>query len=351
VILVGDSAGADHRTIHAALDAVNQPHTTIRLEPGIYSGSLHIKHRDELEGLTIEPDGPVSRGAVVLRSEAPHDATITIEDVAHVTLRRLTFDSLPNQFALAVKGSAPGLTVEEIAFRKRPVEDPEDIWSHVWLGRGAHGEPGQPIRFRRCAFAPWRANLVLQGEHHREAIAHVEIDACRFDGGTRLVELIEAVHDIRVHGCLFLGGTHGVYLDRLAGSSRNLDIDHNTFFRTEHWVRSVDCDPDLDAITITANALLEINAFDATGAPLTACRDGGWTLTDNLAEGSPTAVGHKLVTLQTRLEVASRDVTSPDFLRPLPGSALLAPESPDAGGLIGALRPVRVRDDIAAHAR
>jgi hypothetical protein len=338
VLTVGPSAGADHRTLGAAIAAVERPGTTIRLEPGPHVGLAQIAQRPELEGLTIEPAGPHPRDAVVLRGPGAHNAVVTVDGVAGVTLRRLTLEAAPDQYALQVRQAAPGLTVEEVAFRKRPVAGPKDVWSHAWLAHGAHGEPDAPITFRRCAFAPWRAGLVLQGD--RGPIAFVDVDSCRFDGGTRPVELLVVTSDVRVHGCLFLGGEDGVCFNLLAAPSGRISIDHNTFFRTRRWIDPKDLDGDVRGVAITANALLEVPAFDVPDGELAACRDGGWTIAGNRAEGPADAVGHGLVTLVPRLAVRSRDPADPMFLRPAPGSALLDPASGPPGH-VGALAPAR----------
>ncbi len=348
VLRVGSSSAAKYRTIAAALAAVDRPHTTIQLEPGTYSCHLHVRRNANLEGLTIEPTGAAPRGTVILQGYTTRDATVTVEDVADVTLRGLHFDTPADQFALAVKGSVPGLTIEDVAFLKRPVKNGGSVWSHVWLGRGARGIPGSSITFRRCAFAAWRAGLVLEGNGRAAPISDVEIDTCRFDGGTRMIELIESVKNIHIRRCLFLGGTQGIYLYRLGIPSERVVIDHNTFFRTEYWVDAQSCDPDLEGMEITANALLELPAFDSMGAPLAACRDGGWTITGNHAEGAPTAVGHALVQLSTRLDVTSRDANDPDFLRPSPGSSLIV-RGNVSPGFIGALAPSRALGKIVGR--
>jgi serine/threonine protein kinase len=345
VLTVGPSPAADYRTLAAALAAVDRPGTVLRLERGVHEGPVRIGGRPQLERLTIEPDGPLPRDAVVLGGDAAGDAVVTVADVADVTLRRLTFDAPPDGFALAVKGSTPGLVVEDAAFRKRPGDGRRAPWSHAWLGEGARGAPDAPIAFRRCAFAPWEAGLVLQGDAGA-GIAHVEVDACRFDGGTRDVELIGRVAHVRVHGCLFVGGRHGVFLRDLAPPSDALAIDHNTFFRTACWIgledtAGISADAAPHDVTIADNALLEATAFDLAGAPLARSRDAGdWTMTRNRAEGPEDAVGHALVERAPTLDVQSRDPSHPGFLRPVPGSALI---DPDAGppGYLGALAPAR----------
>ena len=316
VVLVGLGPEADFRTLPQALSFVSRPGTTIRLtEPGVYHGAARIEEPDRLRGLTIA-GGP----GVVLTAPGRQNVVAKVADTADVTLRDLTILSGVEQFGLEVDGSASGLELANIAFRKVDEDPGADYWAQVWFAPGAHGTAAAPIRFRGCTFGPWPTGLVLQGDSHR-TIAWVTIEGCRFESRLRQLEIIRAAHHIRVVGNLFLNGRDALLLDSLEPDlCREITIANNSFYRTTNWLVPANSSRDLEGVVVVNNALFEPGDLDTPGGGLAALAAAGWRIAGNVAERegpeSPLAARHR------RLDVLSRDPSDARFLRPAAGSLL-----------------------------
>jgi hypothetical protein len=316
VVLVGRGPEADFRTLPQALSFVSRPGTTIRLtEPGVYHGAVRIEEPDRLQGLTIT-GGP----GIVLTAPGRQNVVAKVADTVDVTLRDLTILSGVEQFGLEVDGSAAGLELANVAFRKVDQDPGADYWAHVWLAPGAHGTAAAPIRFHGCTFGPWPTGLVLQGDSHR-TIAQVAIEGCRFESRLRQLEIIRAAHDIRVVGNLFLNGRDALLLDSLEPDMcREITIANNSFYRATNWLVPANASRDVEGVVVVNNALFEPGGLDTPGGGLAALAAAGWRFEGNVAEregpASPLATRHRC------LEVLSRDPSDPRFLRPEAGSLL-----------------------------
>ena len=314
VLVVGNHPSAQYKTLAQALSFVNKPNTTIRLYgPGVHHAPVRLEDPELYEGLTIEGDG----GPVI--SGPGHRNTIfRVENAAGVTLRNLTILSSADQFGLVIEGRAPGLTLEGVSFQKN-TQDPDNAYSHVWLGPGAHGTDAARIVFRRCTFGPWPTGLVLEGDASR-AVAHVVIEGCRFEVYGRQLELLNAARDVRVVGNLFLSGENALHLDRLvANLTKDVTIANNTFFRAGRWLNPVDVSPDVRGVRVINNAVLEPGRVAADDDRIDDLVRAGWEFKGNLAEGEGS---DPVVPTRHRLDVLSRNRAHPDFLRPPPGSPL-----------------------------
>jgi hypothetical protein len=315
VILVGRGPKADFQTLPQALSFVSSPGTMIRLvEPGVYHGAARIEEPERLRGLTIA-GGP----GVVLTAPGRLNVVAKVGDTVDVTLRDLTILSSTEQFGLEVDGSAAGLVVANVAFRKVDEDPGASYWAHVWLSSGAHGKRAAPIRFRRCTFGPWPTGLVLQGDSNR-SVAHVAIEDCRFETRLRQIEIIRAAHDIRVVGNFFLNGRDAVLLDSLESDlCHEIAIANNSFYRGTNWLVSKSSSRDVEGIVVVNNALFEPGGHDAPNGELAALA-GAWRFAGNLAE--PEGPDSPLAARYKRLDVLSRDPSDAQFLQPTAGSLL-----------------------------
>jgi hypothetical protein len=316
IVLVGPGPEADFRTLPQALAFVSHAGTTIRLtEPGIYHGAARIEEPDRLRGLTIA-GGP----GVVLTAPGRQNVVAKVADTADVTLRDLTILSGVEQFGLEVDGSARGLELANVAFRKVDEDPGAGYWAHVWLAPGAHGAAAAPIRFRGCTFGPWPTGVVLQGDSHR-TVAHVTIEGCRFELRLRQLEIIRAAHDIRVVGNLFLKGRDALLLDSLEPDlCREITIANNSFYRTTNWLVSANSSRDVEGVVVVNNALFHPGDLDSPDGGLAALAASGWRFEGNVAEGE--GPESPLAALFRRLDVLSRDPADLRFLRPATGSLL-----------------------------
>jgi serine/threonine-protein kinase len=316
VVLVGPSPDVDFRTLPQALAFISRPGTTVRLtEPGVYRGAVRIEEPDRFRGLTIA-GGP----GVVLTAPGRLNVVAKVAETADVTLRDLTILSGVEQFGLEVDGSAAGLALENVVFRKVDEDPGADYWAHAWFSPGAHGTAAAPIRFRGCTFGPWPTGLVLQGDSHR-TVAHVTIEDCRFEPRLRQLEIIRAAHDIRVVGNLFLNGRDALVLDSVEPDlCRGITIANNSFYRTTNWLAAANSSREVEGAAVVNNAVFEPAGRAASGESLASLAAAGWRFAGNVAEQeggeSPLATRHR------RLDVVSRDPADPRFLRPAPGSLL-----------------------------
>jgi hypothetical protein len=316
VVLVGRGPEADFRTLPQALAFVSRPGTTIRLtEPGVYHGAVRIEEPERLRGLTI-----AGVPGVVLTAPGRQNVVAKVADTADITLRDLTILSGVEQFGLEVAGSAAGLVLANVAFRKVDQDPGADFWAQVWLAPGAHGTAAAPIRFRGCTFGPWPTGLVLQGDSDR-TVAQVAIEGCRFESRLRQLEIIRAAHDIRVVGNLFLSGRDALLFDSLESDlCREITIANNSFYRATNWLVAKNSNRDVKGVVVVNNALFEPGGLDTSGGGLAAVATSGWRFEGNVAEPegpeSPLAARHR------QLDVFSRDPSDPRFLRPASGSPL-----------------------------
>jgi serine/threonine protein kinase len=316
VVLVGRGPEANFQTLPQALAFISRPGTTIKLtEPGVYLGAVRIEEPDRFRGLTI-----IGGPGVVLTAPGRLNVVAKVADTADVTLRDLTIVSEVEQFGLEVDGSAEGLEISNVVFRKVDQDPGPEYWAQVWFAPGAHGTAAAPIRFRGCTFGPWPTGLVLQGDSHRTN-AHVTIEGCRFETWLRQLEIIRAAHDIRIFGNLFLKSRDGLLFDSLEGERcREITIANNSFYRVTNWVAAAKSSPDVKGVVVVNNALFEPGALDTNGGDLTTLAAAGWRFEGNVAEPegteSPLAVRHR------RLDVLSRDPSDQQFLRPAAGSVL-----------------------------
>jgi serine/threonine-protein kinase len=316
VVRVGPGPDADFRTLPQALAFVTRPGTMIRLtEPGVYRGAVRIEEPDRFRGLTI-----VGGPGVVVSAPGRLNVVAKVADIADVTLRDLMIISGVEQFGLEVDGSAEGLRLMNVAFRKVDQDPGRDYWSHVWLSPGAHGTAAAPIRFSNCSFGPWPTGLVLQGDSHR-TIAHVTIEGCRFEARLRQLEIIRAAHDIRVVGNLFLSGRDALLVDSLEPDlCRGITIANNSFYRATNWLAVANSSGGVEGIMIVNNALFEPGGLDTPGGNLASLGAAGWRFAGNIAEHE--GGESPLASLDRRLDVVSRDPSDPRFLQPPAGSLL-----------------------------
>jgi serine/threonine protein kinase len=316
VVRVGPGPDADFQTLPQALAFISLPGTTVRLtEPGVYRGAVRIEEPDRFRGLTIA-GGP----GVVLTTPGRLNVVAKVADTADVTLRDLTILSGIEQFGLEVDGSAAGLRLANVAFRKVDQDPGADYWAHVWFSPGAHGTAAGPIRFRDCTFGPWPTGLVLQGDSHR-TVAHVTIEACRFESRLRQLEIIRAAHDIRLVGNLFLSCRDAIVLDSLEPDlCRGITIANNSFYRSANWLVAPNANREVEGVVAVNNALFEPGGLDTPGEVLAFLAAGGWRFAGNVAEQE--GGENTLAARHRRLDVVSRDPSDPRFLRPAAGSLL-----------------------------
>jgi serine/threonine protein kinase len=316
VVLVGRGPEANFETLPQALAFISRPGTTIRLtEPGVYYGAVRIEEPDRFRGLTI-----IGGPGVVLTAPGRLNVVAKVADTADVTLRELTIVSEVEQFGLEVDGSAAGLEISNVVFRKVDQDPGAEYWAHVWFAPGAHGTVAAPIRFRGCTFGPWPTGLVLQGDSNR-TIAHVTIEDCRFETWLRQLEIIRAAHDIRIAGNLFLKSRDALLFDSLEGERcREITIANNSFYRATNWVAAAKPSPDVKGVALVNNALFEPGGLDTNGGDLAALATAGWRFEGNVAE--PEGAESPLASRHRRLGVLSRDPSDQRFLRPAAGSVL-----------------------------
>jgi serine/threonine protein kinase len=316
VVLVGRGPEANFQTLPQALAFVSLPGTTIKLtEPGIYHGAVRIEEPDRFRGLTI-----IGGPGVVLTAPGRLNVVAKVADAADVTLRDLTIVSEVEQFGLEVDGSAAGLEIANVVFRKVDQDPGAEYWAQVWFAPGAHGTAAAPIRFRGCTFGPWPTGLVLQGDANR-TIAHVTIEECRFETWLRQLEIIRAGHDIRIAGNLFLKSRDALLFDSLEGDRcREITIANNSFYRVTNWVAAAKSSPDVKGVVVVNNALFEPVGLDTAVGDLAALAAAGWRFEGNVAE--PEGAESPLASRHRRLDVLSRDPSDQRFLRPAAGSVL-----------------------------
>ena len=338
MIRVSQGGKGDCRSLQQAIGLVTQPYTTIRIEDGeTYDGVMEIKNSVAHRGLTIE--GGTSPGQrPKLRGPGPRNAVLVIEGTRGVTLRGLEITSATNQYALSLGGYIPGLTIENVRFTKREPPGTEQ-WAHVWVSAAAQGDEEAPFRFVRCYFGPWMSGLVFQG-NAGGLISWVEVSECRFEVRTRQVEVIQFVRQLKLERNLFLNASKGILLDQLTGASGDITIANNSFFRVNQWIDPSNSNPNLPGMQISRNAIFEVNAVDDPSGRLANMAEGEWQFVGNLWErgddhqpevdGEPKSESN-VARAVTKLELLSRDLESPNFLRPDKGSALLTP------ALVGAI--------------
>lgn len=310
---VARAGPAAYRGVAQAL-AEARPGDTVRiLDDGTYLGQLILDDPDRWRGVTIE----AAPGTAPTLASPTGQQVILIRGTPGVTLRGLTIHPRSDQFAVRVEGRADGVRLEGL----ESVKPPGPSWGHVYLAPGASGSPGRPIVVRGCRLHSGGQGLLLQGDAGR-AVAHVRVEGNLFLDMDQHLELLQHLSDVVVADNRFSGGRAAIWVNLPPARGARLLIAHNSFHRVEHWLHPAESDVAQDGLVVRRNAILATALEPADG--LLSRMASSWRFDANLWEAGP-GPASPLASRRPELAVLSRDPSSPEFLRPAPGSALLDP--------------------------
>jgi hypothetical protein len=338
-VTVAKSGRGDFETIHQALDAV-APGGSIRvLDNAAYEEPVSIDDRERWGGVTLESTGGA---AIVSTDGAP---ALTVRDTPGVTVRGFGLTASPRQHALLVDGATTGLTLEELR-----LSQPGTARFHFAAARIAVYPPPDAaiaVIMRRCRIENQGLGIgLLDPRNSARRIGGIRLLENEFSGPGVHVLIAGRVEDVILVGNRFLGGKNGVNLNFSEPSAaEHVVIANNTFFATTYWLGLVKTVAPQKSITVWNNLIIDSQRVEWGWPEQLEQVAQAWDFRNNWWELSPRTERDQfshppMAEAHEELALRSRDPSSPDFLRPEPGSALatsgLGPGYPT---YIGALAP------------
>jgi eukaryotic-like serine/threonine-protein kinase len=326
LLRVAQSGEADYRTIGEAV-AKAEPGAVIRvLDGGTYRESLHIvgaAHR----GLTLEAPEHAT-----LEVPDGRPSAVRVENVLDVTLRGFQIKMAEGQHGVVVVGPVSGLVIEDVRFN----QDPRDQNAGLYLLTTASG----PIQVRNCTFRCGQLGLVL-GSTPGALVTHVLVENNRFLAATTHLFFYHAVQDVTVRGNVFVTNIGvGVNLDAGSGSQK-IRVSNNTFLNSSSWMTFEGADLPPES-TVCNNLVLGAEGVNLVQHPVDEIANN-WTFHNNWWEpalATELAVAERLAEVHPGVDVLSRQLDDPNFLRPAPNSPLgTAGAGGDEPAYVGAFPP------------
>jgi serine/threonine protein kinase len=348
--------GGTYRTIGAALEQV-RPGMTVRvLDAKIYPEVLSLTQASRHARITLE---------------APHRATLApgkahcglaIASVPGVTVRGFRLQSGPDTaFLIGITDRSPGVVLDDLEL----LANRNGVGITVEFVGAERDSP--PVLVHGCVLRGFIKGIQVSGLSDagkalscgRVVVQNNEIKGCKF-----AVYVKGAVHDLRIVGNRIEGSiTSGLVLRDAVRETRDILIANNTLFENFRGFTFFD---DLGKADRGKRIALRNNLFLASTPDLVFLDSGGkgdeiqgdgdgaellkvWQIDHNFREVDPNKRGKSWIpagtndVVQAQLSGLSRQLDSPDYLRPDRSSAMATEgagkEDPSLPRYVGALPP------------
>lgn len=330
VLTVGRTEGSEFHSLGEAL-ARAQPGMEIRvLDEGPYEENLRIDQPRLWSGLKL-----TSPQHAVLRS-GRGESVLAIADTPNVLIDGFRIQPGVEQFAIAARGAAEGLTLQNLT-----VEAPADaLWAAIYVAEGAAGTAQNPIQILNSTMHFGNLGMIF---HAGEApIRHVRVAGNRFLGPGTHIQLLKAAQHIEVGDNVFVGGKGLTLMLKDPAFSSSISVSNNTFFGTRYWLNPGRSSSRISNVRFHRNLICGGGLQPPEGESVEALALR-WEFSENWWRPDPMAEDTRMQFFAGRqdgIEFLSEDPNDPDFLVPrtetVPG---FANHGGDPNGYVGAFPP------------
>jgi hypothetical protein len=334
-VTVAKSGEVDAQTIVGALEQVAPGGTIHVRDDAEYDEAIVLNDPARWEGITLE----TTANAVLRATEG--QIILRIENTPNVTVRGFQM-KLPNhQRGIDVKGSCPGLLLEDLRVTTEQQSPGNVPIGFAYLHAGAAGTQSEPMTVRRLSLTDRTVGIVI-GEQSRttaEPVRWLKIEDSRLigavSGGAFHCVLFGGIEQVTLQHNIFAQGECGlsIALGTEGGADwmRDLSIAQCTFFDLDSWFHWAGPVSQSERIQIKNNLIVRTKTFsfqDAQSAAFTQ-----YWFSDNWGEATETSSAMPWVfsRIFAQIRLRSTDSASDDFLRPDAKEFLTDPKEPIPG--------------------
>ena len=355
-LTVAKDGTGQYTSIREALEKVAAGQTIRVLDDAQYEESLSITSRSAHSGVTLEAVQGATVHAVLRNTNL-----VEITGVPGFTLRGFKLRSTGGMALVLVKHDCPGLTLENLNLSRA------EVGIDVLGGNLANED--LPMMLRDCEIADMTGGIKISGKSTGYstplAVSRIAIRQNTIRRCTYAIGLMGDVRQVQVVGNQVMNaGGYGIQLENLIGSPKQILIANNTLFESTFSLRLWDLVARGKQIEVRNNLFLASNGPDmawldngGTQQQVKGPGDGAslaatWQLSHNWRETQPPTdpvLSKAWIpptpndVRQDAIAVLSREVGSPDFLRPAADSPLATggagAEISDLPKYIGAVPP------------
>ena len=323
VLTVSSDGSAPFRTIEDALSAAQSGDAIQVVDDAVYEVNLALR---DLSRLVLE----ATRGASLV-SARPGDPVLRIARGREVLVRGFQITTSHDQHAVLLE-QCEGVRLQDLTIRQETAQMIAAI--HVVDCNGSPDAP--PLAIENCRVDTVSTGQCLWIHSDSQPIWNLVVKNNRFRGvrsGT-LAVLFGQPGSAQIRGNIFDAGYVALNLQLLPASSAAQDaaaahivIANNTFHNSRAWIGLMSTDPAATPFVLANNLILGCETLEAsTGqqdAVVEHCVVGGnvWER-GSLRSDEPPAL-ERWADFEPELQLRSRDLDDPDYLRPDPESPLL----------------------------
>lgn len=333
IVALNPEAGQS-TSLSGALAMLESGNTIRVLDTGPYSANIRL---EGLRNVTIEA---MDRAVLVpLQQPAP---LVELLDCENITLRGFDLKSGQSENAVRLLGCS-GIRLEDLNIEARHSES-----AAIRIENCNAEKSASPLVISGCRIEAVEGGQCLWVESPAKPLWNFELreNQCLATKDATAVVLWCQVGRVTMENNLISGGTVGLNM-RLTAAGKaaagDIRLVHNTFFHQQRWLGLLNTEPLVTPFTLQNNLILESGGLEVSPEQrrevAEACLLGGniWEISDGAFAAMPELSAWALP--RERVDVLSRDSSSPKFLRPLEGSELHTAGTGDAGeNYVGAFR-------------